>query len=135
MIGRVVHAMTPGVGGITRHRFAWTSGAAGTAEIRLNGVEAILVEGRLLYATTCPDAGAPPTDNYDIYLYDQFDNDVAQGRLLNRDNATAEIAAIYDPLAGGYKYALIDTTGPLRLRIDAAGDTKSGMLCLYIHGR
>lgn len=41
---------------------------------------------------TDPDAGTPPTDNYDIEILDEYGCDIFGGALTNRDTANSEQA-------------------------------------------
>lgn len=55
-----------------------------------------------LYRAITDPGTTAPTDNYDIYVKDAKGNDMAAGKLENRDTANTEIArmAYFDPVRG-----------------------------------
>lgn len=109
----------------------WTSASDGTA----SGVTQKLV-GTLVKATTNPSDG--PTDNYDITLTDEdgvnilanCDDDLADRDTTNseevyflvKDHAGSPLAQSVHPVV----------CGKLTVAIAAAGDTKTGVLNLYL---
>ena len=127
MTGVISHRVEHSTIGIDRHIFYWQSDSAGSAEMFLDPIR-----GRLLYGTTAPVEGAQPTDNYDVKLLDEWGNDSMQSLLVNRDDTNPELQPIYDGLSGGYKYAYVSDSGRYKFRVANAGDTKSGIVCIYI---
>lgn len=95
----------------------WTSSSGGafTEQVQLNG--------SLVRANTDPDGTAAPTDNYDITLVDVDGFDVAAGALLDRDTANNEqvVPTVPIPVAGTHTVTVAN-----------AGDTKKGVLVLYV---
>lgn len=111
----------------------WTSDGSGNA----SGTSP-KVAGRLIRGVTDPGSTAP-SDNYDISITDESGADVlavCQSGLSNRDTTNSEQvyflvldAAAGTPLAQSIHPVVC---GQLTVTIANAGDTKSGVLCLYL---
>jgi hypothetical protein len=119
--------------GIRKVICSWTSAADGTT----SGTTGKLV-GTLIKATTNPDGTAAPDDNYDVVLSDADGVDVlaiCQSSLLNRDTANSEeryflvLDAAGTPLA---KPVHPVVCGVLTVSVSNAGDSKSGVLTLFL---
>lgn len=105
-----------------RHKIQWTwlSHTDGSASL----VTPHQFHGEVLALVTDPGATAP-TDNYDITITDADGYDVLQGAGANRDTANTETAV---PPAKSIAF------GALTLNITNAGDSKVGVVTLYIQG-
>jgi len=112
---------------------SWTSDAAGAAA----GTSQKLV-GTLVKATTKPTDG--PTDNYDIVLTDGDGVNILTGcddDLVDRDTTNAEeVYFLVKDHAGSPLAQAIHPVvcSPLTVTVAAAGDTKSGVLNLFLRG-
>jgi hypothetical protein len=103
--------------------FAWTAGT-GADEGTASGVTTYPYNGVLLRAVTVP-GGAPnaPTDDYDITITDADGIDIANGQLLNRDEANTEWrTASMGSVVGDV----------LTCNVTAAGAAKTGTCIIYI---
>ena len=111
------NAVTP----LQKIKFTWVSAADGTA----TGTTTKTYVGEILRLVTVPGtAGNQPTDQYDIAINDEDVTDVLVGAGINRSNASTEqvIATSLGCVAND----------KLTLEITNAGDTKSGVVYLYI---
>lgn len=111
----------------TRHtvvkklKFTWVSASDGTA----SGATTFSYDGKIENLTTVPAAaGSAPTDNYDLTLTDADGVDVLAGGGANRDTANTEqvVASSLGVVAGSV----------LTLNVSNAGDTKGGVVYVYI---
>lgn len=111
----------------TRHtvvkklKFTWVSASDGTATGTTTGA----YDGKIENLTTVPAAaGSAPTDNYDLTLTDSDGVDVLAGGGANRDTANTEqvVASSLGVTAGSV----------LTLNVTNAGDTKGGVVYVYI---
>jgi len=107
-------------GTVKKIAFSWTSSDAGAADkTTVNAYS-----GKILGLCTVPDGVAAPSDNYDVAINDEDGVDVLMGGGANRDTANTE-------------YVLSTSLGAvandkLTLAITNAGDTKKGVVYLYI---
>lgn len=111
----------------TRHtvvkkiKFTWTSASDGTA----SGSTTFPYDGKVELLTTVPGtSGAAPSDNYDLTLTDSDGVDVLGGGGANRDTANTEqvLGSSLGAVAGSL----------LTLNVTNAGDSKSGVVYVYI---
>ena len=118
--------------GVRKVIASWTSDGSGDA----SGTAKIV--GTLVKATTNPTDG--PTDNYDIVLTDDDGIDIlaaCQNDLTNRDTTNSE--QVYFLVKDTAETALAQSVHPIvcglvTVTIAAAGDTKSGVLNLFLRG-
>lgn len=101
----------------------WTSGQ-GAYEGTASATTTNYYSGRLFGACTVPDGVASPTDDYDIEVLDSDNVDVALNALHDRDTADTEYVS--EASMGGV------AESQLTISIEHAGDTKQGILYLYI---
>lgn len=110
----------------------WTSDASGDA----TGTTGKIV-GTLVKATTNPGSAAP-TDDYDITLTDEDGVNIltaCQSTLANRDTSNSEeryflvLDAAGTPLAQSVHPVVC---GAITVTVANAGDTKSGVVTLYL---
>lgn len=99
-------------------RIDWTSAADGTVT-----ASNVPIDGEILRVVTDPDGTAAPTNLYDIVLNDEDGFDILGGGLANRATATTEAVV---PAARVVHY------GACSLAVSNAGDTKSGVVKIYI---
>lgn len=107
-------------GSVKKIRWSWTSDASG------DDSEATVepYDGKLIGLTTDPDGTAAPTDNYDIVVNDADGDDVLLGAGANRDTANTEhVAEASLGAVAGSKLTLV---------VSNAGDTKQGVVILYV---
>lgn len=116
--------------GLIRHTFSWLSDANGDASLLCDGIEGPQLTGVLSHVSTAPNGAVPPTDNYDVTLLDQWDYDALDGAGDNRDTANAELAVVAHELTA--QTIDIATLGLLTLTVANAGDTKAGLIELYL---
>ena len=81
------------------------------------------ITGYIVRAVTNPDDSDAPTDDYDITLLDEDGVDVMGGNLIDRDTSDSEQVTPSSP-------PYIDSD--LTLTVASAGDTKKGVLTLYM---
>jgi hypothetical protein len=101
--------------------FTWVSASDGTA----SGTTTYAYDGKCELLTTDPAAaGAAPSDNYDVTITDSDGVDVLGGGGADRDTANTEqvLGSSLGAVAGS----------KLTLSIANAGDTKGGVVYLYI---
>ena len=103
---------------IFRYKVDWVSAADGTATGDLGNV----YNGVLHNAVFVPSATAPPTDQYDVTIMDDFGLDILGGGGANRSSTNKERVT---PTAIQYH-------GNLTLNVSNAGDTKAGSIYLYV---
>jgi len=121
------------LGEVKKIAASWTSNGSGAA----SGTTKKIV-GELLKGITDPTDG--PTDNYDITLSDEQSFDVLTNcadNLTNRHTTTTQEvyllvndSAATDP--GGVVHPCV--SDKLTIAVANAGDTKSGVLYLYVRG-
>lgn len=98
----------------------WTSTAGGAADL----VTTEAYSGRVIGANFVPGAaGDQPTDQYDVTITDEDDQDVLLGTGADRSNAAA------DPVQGDLGCVANDK---LTLNVSNAGNAKSGTAYLFI---
>lgn len=99
------------------YRVAWTSDASGDATATLP------INGAIVRVVTNPDGSAAPTDNYDLTIVDEDGVDLLNGEGVDRDTANSEQIFPTDvPFHNG------DVT----VTIANAGDTKEGVVAIYV---
>jgi hypothetical protein len=119
--------------GVRKVICSWTCDGSGDA----SGTTGKLV-GALVKASTNPTDS--PTDNYDITLADEDGIDIlaaCQSSLLNRDVTNSEEVYFFVKDAAGTPLAQPVhpvVCGALTVTVAAAGNTKSGVLNLYLRG-
>lgn len=108
--------------------FSWTSDSNGdvSASAARTTYE---YEGYIVRVVTDPDDTDAPTDDYDIDIQDDDACDVLGAAGDNRDTANVEQTA---PLMGGTTYGRVFFRGRLALVVSAAGDTKKGVVYVYV---
>lgn len=101
------------------HTVTWVSSSGGACDA---GV--VNLDGQLQRVVTDPaGGGSAPTDDYDVTLVDADGYDIAGGQLANRDTANTETVVLTAPLLH---------YGPVTVTIANAGDTKGGVVKLYV---
>jgi hypothetical protein len=101
--------------------FSWTSDDDGGAEIVTEGV----YDGKLISALFVPGADTDqPSDEYDVTLEDSLGVDLFAGQ--GEDLAQAAISVATE------SEMLVACGERLTLRVENAGDTKSGTVVVYI---
>ena len=105
-------------GSVKVHKVAWTSDASGDCDV---GV--VHLDGQILRVVTDPDGTNAPTDNYDITFVDEHGFDILAADLANRDTANTEQKV---------PTAVTEHYGPVTVTVAAAGDTKSGVITIYV---
>ncbi|KKN14708.1 hypothetical protein LCGC14_0993370 [marine sediment metagenome] len=120
---------------INRLYWPWTSDSNGDASILCD----TYLPGLPYRLVTIPSTPSAPTDNYDVYLYDTIRIEsglvgstgpvvlstellVTQG--MNRDTVNPEYVDLITTLSIMERPVLV---------VDAAGDTKSGVVILYVY--
>ena len=113
-------------GTIKKVTWTWVSHTDGTVAVATPNAETTNVfSGEILRLITVPAGGASaPTDDYDVYVYDDNDVDALMGAGLNRDTANTE-----QVLASSLG---IVANSKLTLAVANAGDTKGGTVHLYL---
>lgn len=115
--------------GIQRLDCAWASDDSGD----VSGHAFAVPTGMLLQVKTVPDGTTAPSDNYDLTIVDGDSADLLGGAGADRDNSNAEIFA---PLIGDAttknQRPLVDGTGTLDVVVANAGDSKKGIVSLWI---
>lgn len=101
-------------------KWTWTSDASGDAD----QVTTYLYAGIVAALTTDPGAAAP-TDNYNVTINDSDGFDVLGGDGALRDTATTET----EKDKTNFRYF---GPGILNLVVDSAGDSKQGVVYLWI---
>lgn len=105
---------------IKKIAFTWVSASDGTA----TGTTTHAYDGKCELLTTDPDGTDAPSDNYDITITDSDGVDVLGGSGANRStSATQQVLGSSLGAVAGSK---------LTLNITNAGDTKAGVVYLYI---
>jgi len=107
---------------VKKVRILWISGT-GADVGEADGTSTEYYDGEVLMFVTDPQAAAP-TDDYDVEIRDGDGIDILAGAGADRDTANTE-------------YVLKSSLGcisndRLTLRVRNAGDTKSGVVYLYI---
>ena len=109
-------------GTVKKIKAAWTTDS-GTGAV--SGTTTNSYDGRIMGATTVPGlAGAQPDDNYNITVSDNDSVDIALGALLLRDDTNTEFVA--EASMAGVAHST------LTVAVTAAGNSKTGVLYLYI---
>lgn len=103
---------------IKRIAWTWTSTAGGAADL----VTTVTYTGQIVALVTDPGATAP-TDNYDITVTDADGVDVLNALGANRDTANTEQVVSGMGIVVGQ---------PLTLNVTNAGDSKQGVVYLYL---
>lgn len=106
-----------------RVRFAWTSDSGGN--VKANIMEPF--SGFVYKIETTPYNA--PTASYDITLLNEAGQDVLLGKGIDRSSTASETAFVYESSNPEVRNA---TAGRHRLRISAAGASKSGTIVLTI---
>ena len=110
-------------------KWAWTTDSSNGAIVdSTTGTEVnkttAKYSGIIFSFITDPDATAP-TDNYDVTILDDDGYDVLRGAGADRDTSTTEYLA-----ASSINGCVLDSQ--LRLNIANAGNSKKGLVILYI---
>jgi len=107
---------------VKKVRILWVSGTGADAG-KADGTTTEYYSGQVLMFVTDPQAAAP-TDDYDVEIRDGDGVDILAGAGANRDTANTEyvLAASLGAVANS----------KLTLQVRNAGDTKSGVVYLYI---
>lgn len=128
-------SITDSTGGtITTVRYVWTSDGSGNAI----GVTAEEVPGVLYSAVTSVSSAAQPSNNYDIVVYQQFDDadsttdnidatDLFEGALENRPNTLSAVQNIRR-----WPDTVKTVSGKLRIVISNAGAAKKGVVDILV---
>lgn len=128
-------SITDSTGGtITTVRYVWTSDGSGNAI----GVTAEEVPGVLYSAVTSVSSAAQPSNNYDIVVYQQFDDadsttdnidatDLFEGTLENRPNTLSAVQNIRR-----WPDTVKTVSGKLRIVISNAGAAKKGVVDILV---
>lgn len=112
-------------GVIKKISWAWTADTDGkVAKATANATTAAVLNGEIVRLVTVPDATSAPSDNYDVYIYDEDGLDVLLGAGKDRDTATAEQVA-----AANLSVVANDR---LTLYVEGAGSGGKGTVHLYI---
>lgn len=112
-------------GVIKKISWAWTAHTDGkVAKATANATTAAVFNGEIVRLVTVPDATSAPSDNYDVYIYDEDGLDVLLGAGKDRDIATAEQVA-----AANLSVVANDR---LTLYVEGAGSGGKGTVHLYI---
>lgn len=107
---------------VQKVKYTWISDTAGNAD----GVSTENhYTGEVVRLITNPGTAAP-TDNYDIVVNDDDGYDVLIGGGANRDTSNTEQVVPSSSVLGAM------TNSKLTLGVSNAGDTKSGVVILYI---
>lgn len=107
--------------GVCKVKWSWTSTAGGVADLATNKS----YYGEVVAVVTDPDGTAAPSADYDITITDVEGYDVLQGAGADRSDTTTETEV---PAAKSVAF------GKLTLNVTNAGNAKSGVVVLYIHG-
>jgi len=108
--------------GIYKVQWDWTSTSTGT----VSEATTYSYNGQIIRAIFAPDAGGTqPTDAYDVTVTDSDGYDVLHGLGANLSNA----ANVYKTNGDGLSCM---TSSTLTLVIANAGDTKGGVVTLYL---
>lgn len=103
----------------------WTSNASGDVTDAPSGETTVYAySGKVEALVTDPDGTSAPTDDYDITILDEDGYDVLAGAGANRDTANTETV-----LASSLG---IVANSKLTLTVANAGDTKAGIVTLYL---
>ena len=103
---------------VWRYKVEWTSDAAGAASGDIGHV----ISGAIASVVTVPSTTAAPTASYDITLTDDYGFDLLAGGGADRHTSNKERI---NPTAIQYH-------GNLTLNVTNAGDTKSGIVYIYV---
>ena len=112
---------------VRKIKWAWTTDSVGGAIVDATAAgqankTTYKYTGEIYRLITDPTDG--PTDNYDVTILDDDGYDVLMGAGLNRDTTTTE-QVLWSSLG-------ICLDSQLRLNIGTAGNSKSGVVILYI---
>ena len=119
----VVPTENPNAKPIQLVKFAWTSASDGSAE----GTTVHAYNGKCELLTTVPAAaGDAPSDDYDVSITDENGVDVLGSGGANRDTANTEQVL-------GTSLGAV-ASSKLTLNIANAGDSKAGVVYLYVRG-
>lgn len=121
-------------GTITTVRYVWTSDSSGNAI----GVTSETVPGVVYSAVTSVSSAAQPSNNYDIVVYQQFEDaddssdvidstDLFEGALENRPNTLSAVQNIRR-----WPDTVKTTSGKLRIVISNAGAAKKGVVDVLV---
>ena len=113
---------------VRRYQYDWVSAAGGTVTQTLDHINGMLVAVQFI-----PDGAAAPTNLYDVVITDQSGEDVLQGEGANLLTATsAWLVPVLQNTIAGVGTALVPLDGPLSLAITNAGNTKEGIIILWV---
>jgi len=104
--------------GVHKITYTWTSAADGT----VSGSTTNAYTGKVRRIITDPDGTAAPTADYDITIADSDGYDLLDGNGANRATATTEVVAPSGIVVGS----------TLTLSVENAGDTKQGVVIVYV---
>lgn len=102
---------------------AWTSEDGGANAGKAQKTTTNFYSGEVIRLVTDPGSTAP-TDDYDVYVYDEDSTDILMGAGVNRDTATTEqvLASLLGCVAND----------KLTFYVENAGNAKVGKIYLYI---
>lgn len=116
---------------MTKINIDWTSDASGDYSCLISGP----VSGELWSVFAFPDPNDPPSDNYDVVLYNVTNaeygevavaDDITSAALANQDvDGDVDVTAFYPTTH-------VEIPDRLQVVISNAGDTKVGRLVLYV---
>jgi hypothetical protein len=113
------------LGVIKKITWAWTAHTDGKVVTTTQGAETdYAYNGEIVRLVTIPDGTTAPTDNYDVYVYDEDDTDVLMAAGKDRDTAATE-----QVLAANLGVVANDK---LTLYIEGAGSGGKGTVHLYV---
>lgn len=112
---------------VNAFRIDWTSNSSGAFTM-----SNITLSGRFVRFVTVPDGGGTqPSANYDITFTDRDGIDIMATLGANRSNTATENVEV----PSSSSYAGIPSCGNHTLSITNAGDTKGGIITLYVEGQ
>lgn len=106
--------------------WTWTSSDAGNV---VNN-DVIAPAGEVMAVVTDPGSTAP-TDNWDLTIVDSGSRDVCGGLCANRDTSNTETVIPYQTRGTSDTVAQV-AHGVLTLNVSNAGDSKTGMVRMYL---
>jgi hypothetical protein len=113
------------LGVIKKITWAWTAHTDGkVATTTVGAVTGKAYNGEIVRLVTIPDATTAPSDNYDVYVYDEDSADVLMAAGKDRDAANAE-----QVLASNLGVVANDK---LTLYVEGAGSGGKGIVHLYV---
>ena len=113
------------IGVIKKILWAWTAHTDGkVAAATANAATSNAFNGEIVRLVTIPDGTTAPSDDYDVFVYDEDGADVLMGAGANRDEANTE-----QVLASSLGVVANDK---LNLYVEGAGSGGKGTVILYV---